>query len=87
MGLCYCIPVTFVLSSFLFHIQSFHAVQIKLYLSLSWGHASVAMSETVKAVLTRAFCNRNNDAVGTCLACTKHCKGIVTYPSWQIFRP
>lgn len=36
--------------------------------------------------LTRAFCNRNNDAVETSLICTKHCKGIVTDPLWQIFR-
>lgn len=83
----YSVSVTFVLSSFLYHMQSFHAVQIKLYLSLSWGHASIAMPEAVKAVLTGAFCNRNNDAVETFLLCTKHCKCLVMDPLWQIFRP
>lgn len=86
MRLCYSIPVTFVLSSFLFHIQSFHTVQIKPYLSLSSGHTSIAVTETVKAVLTRAFCNRNNNVAETCLICTKHCEGTVTDPLWQIFR-
>lgn len=86
MGPCYSIPVTFVLSSFLFHIQSFHVIKIKLYLSLSWGDASIAMPETVKAISTRTFCNRHNIAVETALTCTKHCKGIVTDPLWQIFR-
>lgn len=39
----------------------------------------------LKVVLTRAFCSRNNDAVETCLICTKHCKCIITDPLWQIF--
>lgn len=86
MRLSYSIPVTFVLSSFLFHIQSFHTVHIKPYLSLSGGHTSIAVPETVKAVLTRAFCNRNNNVAETCLICTKHCEGTVTDPLWQIFR-
>lgn len=86
MGPCFCIPVTFVLSSFLFHIQSFHVIQIKLCLSLSWGDASIAMPESEKAISTRTFCNRHHIAVETALTCTKHCKGIVTDPLWQIFR-
>lgn len=86
MGLCYSIPVAFVLSSFLFHIQPFHEIQIKLCLSLSWGDASIALPETVKAISTRTFCNRHNIAVETALTSTKHCKGIVTDPLWQIFR-
>lgn len=73
-------------SSFLFHIQSFHEIQIKLCLSLSWGDASIALPETVKAISARTFCSRHNIAVETVLTCTKHCKGIVTDPLWQIFR-
>ena len=58
----------------------------RLCLSLSWGHAWISVPKTVKAVFTRAFCNRNNDAVETCVICTKHCKCIVMDPLWLIFR-